>query len=594
LDYGAGVVVAEPRSEREAAYGRFVGTPSRAELERFFFLDDADKRLVAKRRGDRNRLGFALQLGTVRFLGLFLADPTEVPAGVVAYVAGQVGAGDASCLDGYMRRRATRFEHTAEIVAEYGYRDFHSAEKELVQWLDDRAWTTGDGPTALFVGAVRWLRERLVLLPGLTTLRRLVGGVRDEVMQRLWDVLAALLTPRQARLLERLLIVADGWRVSDLERLRTGPTTISGKSMVAALERIAELAGLGFGSLDLSGVPRRRVVELARWGMAGKAPVLRRHPRARRLATLLATVVYLEAKAIDDALELFDVLMVNDLLARAQRQSAAEKVRQYPRVSRDAARLAAAVGVLFESSDDQDVTLAEIWEAIDDVVPRWELRAALESIAALTPAPQADPGGEWRALLVERYAVVRKFVPLLVRTIDFGATAEAAAVLDALRELPDLMDARATRRVPAGYLDEQLVALDVVPAGWWERLVMAPERPAGTVDRAAYVFCVLEQFHQRLRGRDIFATASSRWTDPASHLLSGPAWEAARGPVLNALGLPSDPGELLASLARDLDEAWRHVAGELDAAGGAVSIDGEGRLHVESLATPTNWPPQSA
>lgn len=31
--------------------------------------------------------------------------------------------------------------------------------------LDDLAWTTGDGPTALFLGAVGWLRERLVLLP---------------------------------------------------------------------------------------------------------------------------------------------------------------------------------------------------------------------------------------------------------------------------------------------------------------------------------------------------------------------------------------------------------------------------------------------
>lgn len=139
--------------------------------------------------------------------------------------------------------------------------------------------------------------------------------------------------------------------------------------MVAALERVAEVAGLGFDSVRLDAVPQRRVVELARWGMAGKAPALQRHPRSRKLATLLATVVYLEAKATDDALELFDLLMTNELMARAVRDTNKENLKRYPRVSRDAATCAAAVGVLLDAVElGEDVPLSAIWEAIDNVV----------------------------------------------------------------------------------------------------------------------------------------------------------------------------------------------------------------------------------
>ncbi|GGV00544.1 hypothetical protein GCM10010211_79780 [Streptomyces albospinus] len=217
--------------EQAAGYAAFRGAPSRSELERFFFLDDADRELVESKRRAHNRLGFAVQLTTVRFLGVFPEDAAGVPVEVVDYLAGQLGIVDSTVLEAYGEREKTRFEHMWELRRLLEYREFAEVEAELRAWVDARAWTTGEGPKALFDAAVGWLRERRVLLPGVTTLARLVASVREAANQRLWDTLYGLLNIGQRAVLDSLLVVPAGQRVSELDRLRRGPVRVSGPQM---------------------------------------------------------------------------------------------------------------------------------------------------------------------------------------------------------------------------------------------------------------------------------------------------------------------------------------------------------------------------
>ena len=133
------------------SYGRFEGSPSLADLNRFFFLDETDVALVHTKRGAHNRLGFALQLTTLRYLGVFLGNPADVPAEVVTFLGDQLGMVTVTDLDRYASRPKTAYEHAWEIRQVYGFRAFENpaVSDEFGRYLAGRAWTHAEGPAAL-------------------------------------------------------------------------------------------------------------------------------------------------------------------------------------------------------------------------------------------------------------------------------------------------------------------------------------------------------------------------------------------------------------------------------------------------------------
>jgi Domain of unknown function (DUF4158) len=376
--------------DEAAAYGRYAGVPSQADLERVFFLDDEDRKLVDLRRGEHMKAGFALQLVTVRWLGTFLEDPLDVPGEVLDFVAGQLGLADPSVVKQYAERVKTKSDHQQEIRRKHGLRDFADAEAELAEWVAARAWTSGDGPKAIFLDAMTWLRERKVLLPGVTTLARLVARVRDDTTHHLWRVLEALLTPAQRRVLDRLLEVPPGLRVSDLERWRKGPPPRgSGPAIIQALDQVAEIQGLGLARLAAEAVaPPRRLGELARYGMTADAWLLRRHPDDRRLATLLATARLLEGDAWAavraDVLIILGLPVDPDALLAGHAQALDAAYREV------GGRLS--VNTEVSIGDDGKIHLTGV-KAIEEPPSLVDLRSRTAAMLPRVDLPRGDPRG---------------------------------------------------------------------------------------------------------------------------------------------------------------------------------------------------------
>jgi TnpA family transposase len=293
--------------EQVGRYGRFVADPTPEELERFFFLDEAALAEVQTRRGLHNKLGWSVQWGTVRMLGTFLTDsgPVQVPEVVIRYAAEQLGVREWTAARQYGDRPQTPYDHATQIRDLLGYREFSAAEGEVAAFIASRVAKTRDSRRELSDRAVLWLVENRVLLPGISTLSRLVAEVRRAELAAINSALADAAPPHMRGELVATLTVPDGKKVSVLEWMRTPVTRLSGTGMCEAFDRSAYV--LGPGAVDCGAVAPVKMAELARFGATAKAFRIRQLEDSRRAATLLATARHLEGVSVDDALALATV-----------------------------------------------------------------------------------------------------------------------------------------------------------------------------------------------------------------------------------------------------------------------------------------------
>ncbi|HIE9436021.1 TPA: Tn3 family transposase, partial [Klebsiella pneumoniae] len=457
-------------------------------------------------------------------------------------------------------------EHHGLIRQHYSYHDFGDFpwSFRLKRLLYTRAWLSNERPGLMFDFATAWLLQNKVLLPAASTLTRVIGEIRERATRRLWRKLAALPNRWQTAQLAGLLEIPEGQRLSVMEHLKRGPVTISGPAFTEALERYTRLRSLEFSCLNFTGLPAIQLRNLARYAGMALVKYISRMPEERRLAILTAFVKAQEISALDEAVDVLDMLILN-ITREAKKTGQKKRLRTLKDLDRAALLLARACALLLDEDTADDLLRKTIFSSVS--VAR--LAESVEKVNELARPQDTNFQDE----MVEQYGRVRRFLPALLRDLHFRAAPDGEHTLAAIHYLAELNGSK--KRI----LDD---APEHIISGPWKRLVYDAD---GRIQRAGYSLCLLERLQDALRRRDIWLENSDRWGDPRQKLLQGEEWQAQRVPVCRALGHPTNGSKASEQLAAQLDETWKTVASRFDR-NTAVDICNEGKhpsLTISSL-----------
>jgi len=543
---------------------------TRDELIRFFTLTAADRAFVDPGRGrsPRERLGLAVQLCTLAWLGFVPDDVTAAPPAAVGRLADQLHLG-AGVLAGYGEREQTRTDHLRLVLQYSEWRLPRSlGNMELEEFLLARAMEH-DSPSLLFQLACEHLRTSQVVRPDVVRLIERVAAARTRAERETYDRLAHLLTEQRRAELDSLLVTNDEIGMARLRWLNTGPTEASAVAVKTEVRKLLFLRGLD--------AAHPGPVHVAR----GAPPVSggRGSPLLDGEADPPGTAPPLPDRAdggwpsppsmCSTRWCSYSTKAVSGRESRAKHKLADQLAE---RAKRSEDKLAI-VELVLPVLADPAIADEEVGGLLRERIGMSRLRAALAE-PATTRLPR-DHGH--LAQLASSYAYLRQFTPQVLEAITFSGGAAAAELLEAVAVLRSL-NATGARSVPAtaptgfvparcrGYLDDATTAGDT------------------TAYRRYWELCVLLCLRDALRSGDVYVPGARRYANPIAYLIPQDAWAGQREEFCRLSGIAAEPATAVTQVETELDAAISELDGVLAGGEGPVRLDEDGDLVIAPLS----------
>ncbi len=539
---------------------------------RYFTLTPADVAFVdpGAGRGAADRLGMAVLVSALPWLGFVPDDVASAPPVAVARLAERLGL-DPVALRGYGKRAQTRTDHLKSAARYLGWK--HAAAgsremKELGQFLLDRA-LEHDSPTLLFNLAREYLMSAKVIRPGAVTLAKMVGTARAGAGELTSQKVGHLLTLQVRQDLDLLMTYDAGLGMTRLAWLTTAAVEATASAVKTSIEKLAWLRNMDAHHLDLSVLPNERRRFLAAVGRRSTVQALERRGE-RRYPILLALAAQSAVDQLDEVVALFDqTVSARESRAKSKTDAAlAERAKK----GEDRQLL---VDVILPVLADPSIPDEQVGGMLRERIGMSRLREVMA--APWKPLPK-DHGR--LSAMDASYAYLRQFTPDVLAVIDFKGGPGTTDLMAAVAVLKKLNETGG-RKVPAG------APGSFVAARYAGYLARARKSGDDTAYRHYWELCVILSLRDGLRSGDVYVPGSRRYADPATYLYTPAQWQPRQAGYCQLVGKPATAADALEQGREELHTALAELentlAGALPDDTGTVRLDEDEHLVIPPL-----------
>ena len=237
---------------------------SEYDIVKFYTFSPDDIKIINKHRRNYNRLGFAVQLALLRNPGWSLSNTSNIPESVLNYISQQIHV-DTKDFELYAQRENTRLEHIQEIRRIYGFKNYKEENNlSLVKILIPYAMEN-DNVINLMKLAINEIKNQKVILPGITTIEKVVSIVISEADERLIDTINNSITIEQKYKLDLLITTKSDDSKTRLGWLKESTGRSSPKAFGEVIKRLEMIRNLHL-ELNIGGLHPNRLRQLCRLG----------------------------------------------------------------------------------------------------------------------------------------------------------------------------------------------------------------------------------------------------------------------------------------------------------------------------------------